>query len=173
MTIGWREALTAAAVLFMGFLLVKLRPAFGRRGASLGVFGELAPEAQAARERARAAPNLRARAEAFCEAGTLAAKHGRRWTAAANFFLRAMHADPTWPGAVVQMMAVLEKRRPRRLEAILWRRLAHTPWDEAHREAAQAMVEALGRLYARPLRDSARAEVMKKLGERLSASVPP
>jgi Tfp pilus assembly protein PilF len=162
MAIGWREALAGAAVLFMVFLLVKLRPAIGRRGA-------LAPEAQAAQAKALEAPNARARAEAFCEAGTLAAKHGRRWTVAANFFLRAMHADPTWPEAVTQMMAVLEKRRPKRLEAILWQRLAHTPWDEAHRAAAHAMVEALGKLYARQIGGSAKAEVMRKLAEQLSA----
>src|SRR5262245_46101265 len=117
MTIGWREVLAVMAVLFTAFLLVKLRPLSNRRRG-------LAPEVRAARSRAVAATDLRARAEAFCEAGTLAATHGRRWTAAAGFFLRAMHADPTFPVAVERMVAVFQKRRPKLLEKMLWRRLA-------------------------------------------------
>jgi hypothetical protein len=156
MEIGWREVLAGAAVLFMAFLLVKLRPTSSRRGA-------LSPEVQAARSRAFAATDLRARAEAFTEAGALAATHGRRYTVAAGFFLRAMHADPAYPGAVLRMVTVLHKRRPRLLEKILWRRLAQVPWDDAHRKAVRAMVDGLSQLYGEQLRGAARAEVMKKL----------
>lgn len=152
----WREVLAVAAALFMAFLLVKLRPIRAQRGA-------LSPEVMTARSRAFSATDLRARAEAFCEAGTLAATHGRRFTAAAGFFLRAMHADPAFAGAVERMVVVLHKRRPKLLEKILWRRLAQVPWDEAHRPAAKAMVEGLQKLYGQQRRYAARAEVMKKL----------
>jgi hypothetical protein len=156
MAIGWREALAAAAVLFLAFLLLKLRPTSGRRGA-------LSADVRAARARAYAATTPRARAEALCEAGALAVKQGRRWTAGAGFFLRAMNADPAWPEAVANTVAALHRRRPKLLEKILWRRMAHVPWDEAHRPAVKAMAEGLRHLYAHEIRDSARAEVFKRL----------
>src|SRR4029079_8568478 len=115
--------LAGAAVLFVAFLVVKLRPRVGGRAA-------LSAEVRAARSRAHAATDARARAEALCEAGKLSVAHGGRWTAAAGFFLRAMNADPAWAGAVEGLVSALHRRRPRLLEKILWRRLGHVPWDE-------------------------------------------
>src|SRR5215204_3238738 len=74
MPFGWREALTGAAVLFVLFLLVKMRPLpAGRR--------KLDALVRAARDRAHAAQSPRERALALGEAGTLAATEARRWTA--------------------------------------------------------------------------------------------
>jgi hypothetical protein len=158
MPFGAREAMVAVAMLFVLFLVAKMRP-------SLAVRGALGAEVRAARARAYAATNPRARSEALCEAGRLAAS-GRRWTAAAGFFLRAMTAEPTSADTVSQTAIALSPRG-RLLEKILWRRLAHLPWDDTHAAAARAAAVALAGLYQGKLRDRARAEVLRRLAERL------
>lgn len=160
MGFGWREALAAVAALFLGFLLVKLRPVSRSRAA-------LSAEVSAARSRARTAATPRLRAEALCEAGEVSAKQGRRFTAAAGYFLRAMKADPTSAEIVERAANALQRRRPGLLEKLLWRRLAAVPWDDAHRAAARSLSLALGRVYERGLRDKARAEVLRRLAQRL------
>src|SRR4051812_44085755 len=102
MAMGWQVVLAGAAVLFLGFLLVKMRPGRPRRG-SLGA------EVIAARARAHAATTPRARAEALSEAATLAVHDGARWTAAAGMFLRAMKADPTWSEPVQQVVRAFHR----------------------------------------------------------------
>ena len=157
MAIGWQQAvLTGVAMLFLGFLLVRMRPGGSDRGA-------LSAEVRAARDRARAAVTPRARAEALVEAGRLSVKSGGRWTAGAGFFLRAMNTDPTWPDAVQQLVSTFKMRRPRLLEKILWRRLGHLPWDDAHRPVLREVASGLVRLYERELRDRSRAEVMRRV----------
>jgi len=151
--------LAAAAVLFLVFLLWRLRPGGGRRGP----LGAALESSRAARERARAATTPRARAEALCQAGTLAVTGGARWTASAGAFLRAMNADPTWPDAVHQLVAAFRKRRPRLLEKILWRRLGHLPWDGAHRPVLLAVTSSLRQLYEKERRDATRAAVLRRL----------
>src|ERR1700760_615116 len=104
MAIGWQQAvLTGVAMLFLGFLIVRMRPGGSGRGA-------LSADVRAARDRARAAATPRERAEALVEAGRLSVKSGGRWTAGAGFFLRAMNADPTWPDAVHQLVSTFKMR---------------------------------------------------------------
>lgn len=159
MTIGWQQAVLAgAAVLFLGFLLVRMWPGGPRREA-------LGAEARAARERARSAATPRARAEALCDAAKLAVRDGGRWTAAAGLFIRALNADPTWPDAVVQLAQTFRRRRPRLLEKMLWRRLGLLPWDDAHRASLREVTAALAALYDRELRDKSRAEVMRRMAK--------
>jgi hypothetical protein len=159
MEFGWRYALAGAAALFFLFLLVKMRPVRRRRDA-------LSAEVQAARERARRAGTPGERAEALCDAGTLAIRGGRRRvTAAVGFFLRAMRAEPTSARVIERTTASLSKARPRLLEKILWRRLALLPWDEDHRAAARATAVGLRDLYRREIRDRSRAEIMRKLAQ--------
>src|SRR5262249_5676172 len=160
--VGWQVALVAVAAVFIAFLLFQMRPGLdGRRSLSADV--------KAARDRAREAATPRARAEALAEAGTLAVQDGARWTAAAGFFLRAMNADPTWPDAVPQLVALFPRRRPRLLEKILWRRLGHLPWDDEHRAALHVVTTALGDLYARERRDAAKLEVFRRLAKTFAA----
>ena len=164
MVIGWQEAVLAGtAVAFLSFLLVKMRPGGGGRGA-------LSADVRAARARAHAATTPRARAEALVEAGRLSVRSGGRWTAAAGFFLRAMNADPGWPDAVQQLVSTFHLRRPRLLEKMLWRRLGHLPWDDAHRAALREVVAGLVRLYDRELRDKSRAEVLRRVGKTFEPS---
>jgi hypothetical protein len=153
---GWQIALVAVALLFLGFLLWRMRPESRARGA-------LGGDVRAARARARAATDPRARAEALAEAGFLCVRDGARWTAAAGSFLRAMNADPTWPDAVVQLSLAFRRRRPRTLEKILWRRLGHLPWDDAHRPVIRVIVNTLRQLYEKERRDSVRAAVFRRL----------
>jgi hypothetical protein len=160
MELGWRHALAGVAALFLLFLLVKMRPARRRRDA-------LSEAVQAARERARRATTADERADALCEAGTLAIRSQRRITAAVGFFLRAMRADPTSAQVIQRTTSALARRRPRLLEKILWRRLAVLPWDGPHRDAARAAAIGLRELYLREIRDRNRAEILRKLARTL------
>jgi hypothetical protein len=161
MDFGWRHALTIVALAFLLFLVGRLVPLRGRRSR-----GEVAAALRAARERARLAETPRARAEALCEGAVIAAERAHRWTASAGLFLRAMRADPTWAGAVEHARRALT-RRPRLLESILWRRLALLRWEGAERGAAKATAEALASLPARGREGRARADVVRRLAERL------
>jgi hypothetical protein len=161
MVFGWREALAAVAALFLGFLLVKLRPVSRSR--------VLSAEVTAARMRARTAATPRLRASALCEAGEISAKQGQRGAAAAGYFMRAMKADPASVEIVERTANALLRQRPGLLEKLLWRRLAAVPWDEAHLPAARSMALGLGRVYGRSLRNKARAEVLRRLAQRLEA----
>ena len=161
MVIGWQAVLAVSAVLFLGFLLVKMRPRM-RSTEGLGA------EVLAARRRAHEAKTPRARAEALCEAGALALGSRAGYRIAAAFFLRAMNADPTWPDPVQQAAYLLRRRRPRLLEKLLWRRLGHVPWDEAHRIVLAEVVSCLKVLHERELRDPSKAEVFRRLGEKFA-----
>jgi|HubBroStandDraft_6_1064221.scaffolds.fasta_scaffold220502_3 hypothetical protein len=158
---GWQTALAIAALLFLGYLVVRLRPRRERRAG-------LTDTVRAARLRVLEAGTPRARAEALAAVGTIAAREGARWTSAAGYFLRAMNADPTWPGGVQQTVASLRRRRPRMLEKILWRRLGALPWDDAHRAVLREAAASLSALYAKELHDKHRAAACAKLAEELA-----
>ena len=154
--LGWQIALVGVAVLFVGFLLLRMRPGVRPRP-GLGV------DVRAARERARVATTPQARAEALCEAGALAVKDGARWTAAAGSFLRAMSAAPESPVVVERLVAAFRRQRPKLLEKILWRRLGHLPWDDAHRPVLLALASGLRSLHEKERRDATRAAVFRRL----------
>jgi hypothetical protein len=161
MAIDWRHLLAGAAVIFLAFLLVKMRPALGKAAASSGSL-------RAIKERARAAATPREKAEALCEAGTIAARQPWRFSAA-NYFMRAMRADPAWSGAIERATLALQKRRPKVLERILWQQLANIPWDDAHRAAVLAAVESLRELYQQSrVRDRGRAEFLARFSKLVS-----
>jgi hypothetical protein len=153
---GRQLVLAGVAVLFLAFLLWRMRPG-GPRRRGLGA------GARAARDRARAAPTPQARAEALCEAGTLAVEDGARWSSAAGAFLRAMNADPSSAFVIEQLATAFRRRRPRMLERILWRRLGNLPWDDAHGAVLLAITSTLRQLYEKERRDSARAAVFRRL----------
>jgi hypothetical protein len=154
----WRVALTVAAVGFLLFLVIKMRPV-ARRPAGLSA------TVKAARARAHAATNTAERIKALCDAGTAAAQLGR-WTASAGFFLRAMRQDPTNVATVEAMTDALAERRPRLCEKILWRTLARMPWDAGHRPAAAAAARSLAGITKRR-RDRHRAEVLRRIEREL------
>lgn len=170
MDIPWRTALIVVAAAFIVFLLAKMLPGRARAaggGASLS----------AAKGKVRAAKTERERAEALCEAAASAMVLPLTFggTRAAAYFLRAMRADPTWPGSVEKAAAALTARRGHALEKILWRRLAATPWDAAHRDVLRALVKALADVSKRLRGHSGQAGIMERLlaGEVLSLPKAP
>src|SRR5262249_42600118 len=136
MDIPWRAALLVVAAAFLVFLLAKMLPA-KKRGDSAGA------ALSGARARVREAKSDRDRPGALCEAGDASMGLPFGSTRAAAYFLRAMRVDPAWPGAVERATTALAPRRARVLEKIMWRRLAATPWDEAHGPVIRAMVRAM------------------------------
>src|SRR5438093_313766 len=96
----WRDVLAGAAVLFLAFLVLKLRPQPRGRLA-------LGAELRAARARAHEATTPRGKAEALCKAAELACD-ARRWRAAAGYWLRAMNADPVWRAPIEAAVRRLE-----------------------------------------------------------------
>jgi hypothetical protein len=160
MEISWRHLLAGAAVLFFIFLLVKFRPVKGRKPAREAAL-------RAAKERVLTATTAREKADALCEAGEIASEGPLR-VRAAGYFVRALRADPTWPGAVERMAAALHKRRPRWLERVLWKSLADLPWDAEHRAAVLASAAALRDLYRTRIRDRSRAAFLDRFAARLN-----
>lgn len=165
MEIGWRHLLAVAAVLFLIFLLVRLRPTRGPKPAREAALRE-------AKKRVVSATTPRDKADALCEAGEIAWE-GMLRVRAAGYFLRALRADPTWPGAVERMAAALHKRRPRWLERVLWKRLAALPWDDEHRAAVLASAAALRDLYRTRIRDRARAAFLDRFAARIGEEPRP
>ncbi len=162
MDIPWRAALLIVAGVFIVFLLAKMLPfGAGKRGGGKALSG--------AKIKVRSAKSERDRAEALCEAAVASLGLPFGSTRAAAYFLRAMRADPTWPGAVEKATVALV-RRSRLLDKILWRRLAATPWDDAHAPALRAMMAGLSQVGKKARGHAAQAQVMDRLlaGEELS-----
>jgi hypothetical protein len=144
---GTTLPLAIAAGLFLAVLIWRVRPAvgFGRRpGASKA-------EVKAHLARAEAAADPKDKALALCDAADLHGAQGAR-----GLYLRALRADPASKAIVDRTVAGLAKR-PRALEAVLWRHLSQSEWTTA-REATVASLDALRALYEGPLRKSMRAK---------------
>jgi len=165
MDIPWRAALLVVAAAFVVFLLAKLLPVRMRRAV---INGPLA----AARARLRDAKTDRERAEALCDAAeaALAAPFGRARGAA--YFMRAMRADPAWPGAVTRATAALSGRGARLLRRMMWRRLAALPWDAQHLPVVRALAKAIVDAGKGARSRSPQTEVLQRMlaGESLELS---
>ncbi|MEZ4296184.1 MAG: hypothetical protein R3B70_14525 [Polyangiaceae bacterium] len=161
MDIPWRAALLVVAAAFIVFLLAKLLPS---RIRTRGDNRTLA----AARARVRAARTDRERAEALCDAASAAMSAPFGATRAAAYFMRAMRADPLWPGAVDRAREALVPRRARLFRRMLWRRLAAIPWDAEHAPARRALLTAM--LASSKAQRSGEAEA--RVLERLLAGEP-
>lgn len=165
MDISWRAALLIVAGVFVVFLIAKMLPiGGGKRGAG--------PELSGAKIKVREATNDRDRAEALCEAASASLGLPFGVTRAAAYFLRAMRADPLWPGSVEKATAALAHRRARLLDKILWRRLAATPWDDEHASVVRALLTGLAAVSKNARGHAAQAQVLERLlaGERLGAA---
>lgn len=139
--------LVIAAGVFLAVLVWRVRPAIGigrRPGASRDAL-------RACLARAEAAKDGRERALALCDAADLLAHGGAR-----GLYLRALRADPTSTAVVERTVKGLAKR-PRALEAVLWRHLSQTEWTGA-REATVACLDALRVVCEGPLKKSMRAK---------------
>lgn len=83
---------------------------------------------------------------------------GTRGRGAKAVHLRAVRDEPASPRVVEEAVAALS-RRPRALEAVLWRHLSVAPW-EGRREAVVASLDALRSLYEGRLRSPVRARAI-------------
>jgi hypothetical protein len=144
----WSIPLVVATAAFLAFLLWRMRPFIGGRGAEAG--REALREAQARIEAAKTEPE---RATALCDAAEL-----MRAGEAKGMYLRAMRADPASAEVVARAVAGLA-RRPRTLESLLWRYLASRPWTGS-KEATRAALDALRVLYEGPIKNTVRAKAM-------------
>jgi hypothetical protein len=151
--------LVVAAALFLAVLVWRVRPAIGlgrRSGASREAI-------RAHLARAEAAKGNHERALALCDAADLLSTRAAR-----GLYLRAMRADPASAEVVARAVSGLS-RRPRALEAVLWRHLSTSPWTET-REASGAALDAMRALYEGPLRNGVRARVFAHARDTLRAS---
>jgi hypothetical protein len=148
---SWQLPLVIAAVLFAGFTIWRIRPAFRESRSTATSRGAL----RDAKKRVEAAKAGEERALALCDAGDACAASFRT-TSAIGYYLRAMRADPA-SSVLVQRAAMGLGRRPHALESLLWRRLGAEPWSGASRGAAITALRELADLYEGPLRNRARA----------------
>src|SRR4051794_10671227 len=114
----WHIPLLVSALLFVAFMLWRMRPDFGSRAGN----GATAATLREAKQRIESAKDDKARALALCDAGDACAQSIGRTTGAVGYYLRAMRADPT-SAAIVERAAAGLARRPHALESLLWRRL--------------------------------------------------
>jgi hypothetical protein len=151
----WQVPLVIAAILFGGFMVWRVRPAFSvTRRSGPGRAG-----LRDAKERIRAAKTDEERALALCDAGDACAFSLGRTTGAIGYYLRAMRTDPA-SADLVRRAAHGLARRPYALESLLWRRLGAEPWTGESRGAAVAALQHLAHLYDGPLRNRARGRAI-------------
>ncbi len=147
--------LIGVAVVFGGYLLVQVRPAFSPRGRAL------LAEVRSSRKRATEATTPELRAVLLAQAGEAAAR-AKRWVSAAGLFLRALRADPESVSLITRMTAALSPR-PRLLGSILERRMDSLSESDRGRRAFIAMARALVDLYQGPLRRRFHAKLIGRL----------
>ncbi len=131
-----------AAIVFALYLFWKLRPAMGgddalefRRRTDSNLGAALA-----------ALPGDAQRVAMLCdEADRLASTLGRR-RRAAILFARAMRLAPSEPVIVERAIKALAKK-PRLLEALLWKRLALAPMTAADKKSFQTALTGLAQAY--------------------------
>jgi hypothetical protein len=151
----WNAPLVVATLVFVAFLLWRLRPSFGGSGGR-GKGAAL----KAAKQRIEAAKTDAERSIALCDAGDAMATGIAGGDSAVGYYLRAMRTDPRSAELVTRAAKGLA-RRPRALESLLWRRLGAEPWSGGGEAAARAALDELAKLYAGPLRNAPRARAME------------
>jgi hypothetical protein len=161
----WQTPLVVMAAVFGAFLMFKFRPSFSRPSR------QGAATLREAKARIESAKTDDERAAALCDAADICALSLGRGTAAIGYYLRAMRIKPGDP-SIIERAAVGFARRPRALEALLWRRLGAEPWTGTTRAAAVAALRQLARLYGGPLRNAVRARAFEHAREALDAPEP-
>jgi hypothetical protein len=164
----WQIPLIVSALVFVAFLMWRMRPAMGDDSGP----GARARALRDAKERIRTAKDDTARAEALCDAGVACAQMVGRGGSAAQYFLRAMRSDPANVEIVTRAAKALE-RRPMTLESMLWRRLGTEGWEGAQRDAALAALAELALAYRRSLRHRVRGAALASALAALGRPLPP
>jgi hypothetical protein len=153
----WSVPLAVATAAFLAVLVWRVRPVVGWGRTP----GASAQEVREANARIEAAATEQDRAVALCDAAALLGPRTAR-----GLYMRALRADPA-SVAVVEKAAAGLGRRPRALEALLWRHLGSAPWAQS-RDATRAALDVLRTLYEGPLRNPVRARVMANARDALA-----
>lgn len=106
-----------------------------------------------------------ARVVALREAALLCAT-AKRPARAEGFFLRAMRLAPSNVEVVTAATQAL-KPWPRTLEALLWRKLSASDWNDASSPSMQVALDALAELYGGAARKRTRAKALEHIAARL------
>ncbi len=159
-------ALLVASGASLAYLVWRFRFSPGHSDADVGLSKQ---ERATLDAKANAEPTPAGRARVFADAADSFSGSIGRKRVAGPLYLRAMKADPTSVELVERTAAGLA-RRPRNLEAVLWRRLAASPWSDDTRVATLAALDHLSRLYQGPLHDSLRARALDHARKALMAS---
>ncbi|MGH7440604.1 MAG: hypothetical protein ACRENE_33350 [Polyangiaceae bacterium] len=161
-------ALDIATGAFVLTILWRVRPAFGpvRRSGRLAL-----REARARIEQATDEPS---RARALCDAADIVVGDAplAGSARAQGLYLRALRADPGSAEVVARAVVGLA-RRPRTLEALLWRHLGSADWRGPCKPAMAAALDALRGLYEGPLRNAVRARAIGNAREALGGTREP
>ncbi len=150
----WNVPLVVAALVFLSFLVWRMRPALSSSRVPRPKRGAL----REAKKKIEGARTPAERALALADAGDVCAAIGRA-TGATGYYLRAMRSDPA-SAAIVDRAARGLVRRPYTLESLLWRRLGAEAWEGASRPGAVAALRHLAALYAGPVRHTPRARAL-------------
>jgi hypothetical protein len=156
-------ALLVVAIAFLGMVIARTWPRFGRRrNAPLG------RALKAARAKIDAAKTDEAKADALCDAADACALAFGRSEAAALYYLRAMRLIPASAELVERACKGLE-HKPRALEHLLWRKLGADPEHAPSREATIAALHGLSKIYGSRPRHAVRARAVERVLHELDA----
>lgn len=155
----------AASAAFALILLWRFRPQF-----SLGERERPVPRKLARQLEQATTPA--AKASLLFDAGAQALT-AMRYGSAENYFRRALRVEAD-SATLVERVAEALARRPRGLEALLWRRLSDAKFQGKERAASLAAAVALVRLYDRTPKQRAKAAALRHLLREVDAgSAPP
>jgi hypothetical protein len=160
----WQIPLVVSAVVFAGFMLWRMRPSLGARG------GTVRAALRSANARLEKATTDADRALALADAGDVCARAIGRSGSAVNYYLRAMRADPASLEVVTRAAASLD-RRPRALEALMWRRLGE-PWSDGSELANHAALLTLLGVYDRKAKTRPKARAIGNLLHAMGVDIP-
>lgn len=152
----------AASVAFVLIILWRFRP-------QLATEQDRPVPKKLARE-LEGAPDPKAKAQLLFDAGVQALA-ALRYGSAESYFRRALRLEP---GSVelIERVAEALSRRPRGLEALLWRSLSEADFHGPNRNASVAALEALVRLHERTPKQRTKATALRQLLRELEPSSP-
>lgn len=153
-----------ASVAFVLILVWRFRPQLAREGIERPMPKKLAAQLEAAK-------TSEDKAVLLYQAGQ-AALTALRYGSAENYFRRALRVQPD-SSALVDQVATALARRPRGLEALLWRRLSDARYEGAERTASIAAMVALIRLYDRTPKQRHKASALRNVLRSLDAEAIP
>lgn len=154
--------LVAASVAFVLILMWRFRPQLsGDRDR---------PVPRKLAKQLEAAADSTAKATLLFEAGTQALA-ALRYGKATSLFRRAMRLRPS-SAELVERVAQALSRRPRGLEALLWRSLSEADFQGENRDAALAALDALVRLHDRTPKQRTKAAALRRMLRELDPTAP-